>query len=84
MFPVRGTDFGTAPQMASTAAVGAPISVVPVSMAAVFVVPMLTFFPFTVTPVKIRDESLQLRRLGRSSVTYWIQSVASKSRRLGG
>jgi len=49
IFPVRGTEFGTAPQIASTAAVGPPISVVPVSMAAVFVLPMLTFFPFTVT-----------------------------------
>jgi hypothetical protein len=34
--------------MAFTAAVGAPISVVPVSMAAEFPLPMLTLLPFTV------------------------------------
>ena len=85
LLPVRGAEFGTAPQIAFTAAVGAPISVVPVSMAAVFVVPMLTLSPFTVTPARTRpNQSLQLHHLGRSSVTHWIQSAARMSRRLVG
>jgi hypothetical protein len=50
MVPLSATAPLTAPQMAFTAAVGAPISVVPVSMAAVFALPVLTLLPFTVTP----------------------------------
>jgi hypothetical protein len=50
ILPVSGTEPLTAAQMAVTAAVGAPISVVPVSMAAVFPLPMLTLLPSTVTP----------------------------------
>jgi len=38
--------------MAFTAAVGPPMSVVPVSMAAEFPLPILTVLPFTVTPDK--------------------------------
>ena len=52
MLPVSGTAPLTAPQMAFTAAVGAPISVVPVSMAAKFWLPTATVLPFTVTPDK--------------------------------
>ncbi len=50
ILPLSGTAPLTAPQIAFTAAVGAPISVVPVSMAAVFPLPMLTLLLFTVTP----------------------------------
>jgi hypothetical protein len=51
MLPVSGTAPLTAPHMAFTAVVGAPMSVVPVSMAAEFPLPlpMLTLLPFTVT-----------------------------------
>jgi hypothetical protein len=62
MFPVRAAEFGTARQMAVTAAEGAPISVVPVSMAAVFKLPMLTVLPPTVTPVTCPYEVPQFRQ----------------------
>lgn len=50
MLPVSGVAPLTAPQMAFTAAVGAPISEVPVSMAARFSLPVLTVLPSTMTP----------------------------------
>jgi hypothetical protein len=48
--PLSGFAPGTAPQMAVTAAEGAAIIVVPVSMTAKFSLPILTVLPFTVTP----------------------------------
>jgi hypothetical protein len=50
ILPVSATAPLTALQVAFTATLGAPISVVPVSMAAEFPWPMLTLLPFTVTP----------------------------------